>query len=42
MRDVDIENANRLKQMQGVTVLEQINEIENVVKRHDPETKGDN
>ena len=42
MRDVDIENANRLKQMQGVTVLEQINEIENVVKRHDLETKGDN
>jgi len=42
MRDVDIENANRLKQMQGLTVLEQINEIETVVKRHDPETKGDN
>ena len=42
MRDVDIENANRLKQMPGITVLEQINEIENVVKKHDLEIKRDN
>ncbi|MCD4844338.1 MAG: archaeoflavoprotein AfpA [Methanosarcinales archaeon] len=34
MRDVDIENSNRLKQMQGVTVLEQIKEIRDVIKRH--------
>ncbi len=34
MRDVDIENSNRLKWMQGVTVLKQIKEIEDVIKRH--------
>jgi len=34
VRDVDIENANRLKRMQEITVLEQISEIEGVVKRH--------
>ncbi|RZN40518.1 MAG: archaeoflavoprotein AfpA [Methanosarcinales archaeon] len=34
MRDVDIENADRLKQMQGITVLESIGEIEGVVKGH--------
>jgi len=28
VRDVDIENANRLKRMQEITVLEQISEIE--------------
>jgi len=27
MRDVDIENADRLKRMQGITVLESIKEI---------------
>jgi len=34
MRDVDIENSNRLKRIQGVTVLKQIKEIEDVIKRH--------
>jgi len=34
MRDVDIENADRLKRMQGITVLESIREIEGVVKGH--------
>ena len=34
MRDVDIENADRLKRMQEITVLESISEIEGVVKRH--------
>ncbi len=34
MRDVDIENANMLKRMREITVLESISEIEGVVKRH--------
>ncbi|MEA3293659.1 MAG: flavoprotein [Euryarchaeota archaeon] len=34
MRDVDMENSNRLKRIQGVTVLKQIKEIEDVIKRH--------
>lgn len=34
MRDVDIENANRLKRMEEITVLEHIREIEDVVKKH--------
>ena len=34
MRDVDIENADRLKRMQEITVLGNIGEIEDVVKRH--------
>ena len=34
MRDVDIENADRLKRMQGITVLESIGEIEGAVRRH--------
>jgi archaeoflavoprotein AfpA len=34
MRDVDIENADRLKRMQEITVLESIREIEGVVKGH--------
>ena len=34
MRDVDIENADRLKRMQEITVLESISEIEGVVNRH--------
>ena len=34
MRDVDIKNANLLKQMPGLTVLESIGEIEGVVKGH--------
>ena len=34
MRDVDIENANRLKRMRDLTVLTSVSEIENVVKRH--------
>jgi len=34
VRDVDIENANRLKRMQEITVLESISEIEGVVRRH--------
>jgi flavoprotein len=34
MRDVDIENADRLKRMQEITVLESIKEIEGVVRRH--------
>jgi flavoprotein len=34
MRDVDIENADRLKRMQEITVLESIREIEGVVRRH--------
>ncbi len=33
MRDVDIENADRLKRMQGITVLESISDIAGVVKR---------
>ncbi|MEA1909133.1 MAG: archaeoflavoprotein AfpA [Euryarchaeota archaeon] len=34
MRDVDIENADRLKRMQEITVLESISEIEGVVRQH--------
>ncbi|PXF57130.1 MAG: archaeoflavoprotein AfpA [Candidatus Methanogaster sp.] len=34
MRDVDIENADRLKRMQEITVLEDIREIEGVVQGH--------
>jgi archaeoflavoprotein AfpA len=34
MRDVDIENANMLKRMREITVLESIGEIKGVVKRH--------
>jgi len=34
MRDVDIENADRLKRMQEITVIESISEIEGVVMRH--------
>ncbi|HIE31947.1 MAG TPA: archaeoflavoprotein AfpA [Methanosarcinales archaeon] len=40
MRDVDIENAKLLKQMQGITVLEQISEIEDVVRSHTGLTAG--
>jgi archaeoflavoprotein AfpA len=34
MRDVDIENADRLKRMHEITVLESIKEIEGVVRWH--------
>jgi|GEM_PF-6149216 len=34
MRDVNIGNADRLKRMQGITVLESSRGIEAVVKRH--------
>ncbi len=34
MQDVDIENADQLKRMQEITVLESIEEIEGVVRRH--------
>ncbi|KAB3545289.1 MAG: archaeoflavoprotein AfpA [ANME-2 cluster archaeon] len=40
MRDVDIENADRLKRMQEITVLESIKEIEGVVRRHIEGTPG--
>jgi len=40
MRDVDIENADRLKRMHEITVLESIREIEGVVKRHIEEVEG--
>ncbi|MEA3282711.1 MAG: hypothetical protein U9Q68_09215 [Euryarchaeota archaeon] len=34
LRDVDIEKANLLKRMQEITVLENIREIEGVVRQH--------
>jgi len=34
MRDVDIENADRLKRMPEIMVLESISEIEGIVRRH--------
>jgi len=40
MRDVDIENADRLKRMPEITVLEGIREIEGVVKKHIEGTPG--
>lgn len=34
MRDIDIENAEKLKRMNGITVLSKLEDIEKTVKKH--------
>jgi archaeoflavoprotein AfpA len=34
IREIDVENAERLKRMQGITVLSQPEEIEEIIKKH--------
>jgi archaeoflavoprotein AfpA len=34
MRDIDVENAERLKRMDGITVISQPEDIEEIIKKH--------